>query len=218
MEPNYRKSADTAIDTIIKYGINPERPDPAMALRQMRNVVLIPYASDAEMIGENQDAFTLVNREGDALQYIIIYNKGLDDVPLRLALSRELGHIALGHDGNSPESVWMEEAVCFAYHFLCPLPLMRSYRARTVPVYFRPKRHCLSWEMKEARQFNSISDMKTFLVNERNTISRYVGSRVVDYKLDDIALLERCEYEQVTGWHNCYDVVLNGEIIGHCGE
>lgn len=218
MTPDYTKAAEKAVDTVSRFGINPEHPDPALVLRQMRNVVLIPYASDGELLGDNQDAFTLVNRENGELQYIIIYNQALEPVPLRLALSRELGHIILEHDGNNPESVWMEEAICFAYHFLCPLPLLHEIRARGVPINYRPKRHSLSWEMKDSQRFDNMDDMLAFVINERNIFARYVGSRVCDYKKSDIELRERCKFEQLTGWKNCYDIILNGNVIGYCGE
>lgn len=218
MTPNREKAAAKAVDTVIEHNLNPDFPDPLCVLKRLNNVALIPFEADPGFLpGDNQSSFTLVNRDHEKLQYIILYNKGLQAHKLRLSLSRELAHVILEHDGTSPEAIWDDEAMCFAYHFLCPLPLLRFFEYG-VQIKYRPKRNTPSWEFKEMIIFNCVEDMKTYVVEERNKINRYIGKPAVQYRNSDVSLLERCDYDPISGWKNCYDISLGGKIIGHCGK
>ena len=62
------------------------------------------------------------------------YNQQLPLVLIQRSLSRELGHIILGHDGTLPEDVRNEEARAFANHLLVPRPLIHAIRSAGIPI------------------------------------------------------------------------------------
>ena len=92
-----------------------------MSFLEMASAIGVNRESLLNACGEdNQDAITTVQKcaKGNT-RYLITYNQQLPDYQIRKALARELGHIVLGHDGSRPEEVRDDEALCFAYHFLC---------------------------------------------------------------------------------------------------
>lgn len=212
MSPNLEDAAVKAVETVERFGLDPRRADPLSVLERLNNVYLISHDSPLCQIEANQDAVTLVNKAASGLQYIVIYNMGIEPYKLRFALARELAHIILEHDGNSPEDIWSSEAVCFAYHFLCPLPIIRVKK-----INYRPLRINLSWEMKDMIVFDSVDDMKSHIVDEQNRYNRFLG-KPGTYEAADVELVKQIEHDRRVGWKNCYDIVLNGKVIGHCGE
>ena len=82
------------------------------------------------MFGENQDAatFRLGMDIGD-VKYVVVYNMRLPYEIIQRAIARELGHIVLGHDGQTrPTDVRMAEAMCFAHHLISPRPVISMLR------------------------------------------------------------------------------------------
>ena len=218
MEPNYKRSATAALETVIDFDLDTNRINPLSVLSRLKNVLLLPYKSEHEsgtalfIAGDNQDAFTLVNRKNGKLQYIVIYNLATPQTQLDFALSRELGHIILEHDGTSPEAVWDAEANCFAHHFLCPVPMAKEIR-----INFRPQHSSLLWELKNIHVFNSIENLKLFVAEEGNKFKRFIG-KSESYGSTDVELINKYDFDHVTGWKNCFNVVLDGRTVGVCGE
>ena len=128
MIPNYQLAAEKAKEIYHKYGTN----DPLEIIRKQPCVLVMSFMEMAEAIGmdretiltvcgeDNHDAITTVQTcaKGNT-RYLITYNQQLPDYAIKTALARELGHIVLQHDGSRPEEVRNEEALCFAYHFIC---------------------------------------------------------------------------------------------------
>lgn len=138
MTPDINRAATAAAETLIKYRITAAPIDPLPILKSIPGVLVLSYTEMADRTGldrnnlvtmygaENQDAVTLVRRDGADLMYFVAYNQRLPLYMLQRALARELGHIVLGHDGSRPKEVRETETVYFARHFLCPRPLIRS--------------------------------------------------------------------------------------------
>ena len=128
MKPDYQKAAARAKEVFQKYGTN----DPLEIIKKQGCVLVMSFLEMAAAIGvdreslvticgeDNQDAITTVQTcpKGNT-RYLVTYNQQLDDWQIKKALARELGHIALGHDGSRSEEVREDEALCFAYHFIC---------------------------------------------------------------------------------------------------
>lgn len=203
MIPKLENAASKAVE-VLDLG-----RDPLTVLRKLSNVFLLPidFTQDGQA---NQDAFTLVNKTESGLQYIVIYNLSTPPFRLRTALAKQLGHVVLEHDGNAPEEVWTEEANCFAYHFIC-----QTGKAKRIN--FRPLRFCLSWEMKGMIEFDSVEDLKSFVADEQNKFYKFIGKHS-NFSSDDVELVKPLDYDRRTGWKNCYDIVLDGKTVGHCGE
>ena len=212
MKPNLENAAVKANEVISKYKLRIESTDPLIILKQLPNVYLVSH--DAPVCeGANQDAITLVNKTKNGLQFIVIYNSGIDADRLRFALARELGHIILKHDGSSPEEVWAAEADCFAYHFLCPVPLVMRKKV----INYRPVRISLSWELKDSIVFDSVDEMKLHIAEEQNRYNRFIGKKET-FGADDVEIVKTVENDQRIGWKNCCEIVLNGQKVGYCGE
>lgn len=127
MIPHYNRAAEKAKEIYLKYKTN----NPLEVIRKQPNTLVLSFLDLSSAIGvnrdallmvcgeDNQDAVTTVHNEDGKIRYLIAYNQKLPDYEIKVALARELGHIALGHDGSRPENVRNEEALCFAYHFIC---------------------------------------------------------------------------------------------------
>lgn len=200
MKPDYSKAALKAYDTISRFG-----SDPALVLHELHNVLLIAF--DASDMPVGQDAFTCVENG----KYIVFYNASLSPVYLLSALARELGHVILQHDGIGPEEIWMEEANCFAYHFLCPPP------SACVEIKFRPKHAMLSWSFKDMRIFSSIHALKEAIADEQTRIAKYIG-RHVSYTPDDVEIRNLNQPDIFGHWNNYSSVIVGGKPVGFCGE
>ena len=138
MTPDYDRAATAAMETLIKYEINTAPVLPFPIFKHTKGVLVLSFAEISNVfdidrkhlvnsIGEeNQDAVTIVNTDDGKLRYVVTYNQRLPFYMLQRSLARELGHIILGHDGSRPSDVRTAEAYCFAYHLLCPRPLIKA--------------------------------------------------------------------------------------------
>lgn len=127
MIPNYQYAAERAKEVYLKYKTN----NPIDVIRKQPNTLIMSFLELSSAIGinrdaimmvcgeDNQDAVTTVHNDNGKIRYLIAFNQKLDEYETKIALARELGHIALGHDGSRSEKVRNEEALCFAYHFIC---------------------------------------------------------------------------------------------------
>lgn len=138
MTPNYEAAAAKAIETLIKYEIKSAPVLPLPILKQIPGVLLVSFTEMSQFFGierknmvtmfgdTNQDAITSVYNKNGKLVYLVAYNQRLPIYMIQRSLAREMGHIVMGHDGSLPEDVRLEEANCFAYHFICPRPLVHA--------------------------------------------------------------------------------------------
>ena len=137
MKPDFERAAIKAAETIINNGINTAPVAPLPILKKTPGVLVLSFAEVSESVGverrqlislfgERQDAVTSVQIDDQKIKYVVAYNQRLPFYMLQRGIARELGHIILGHDGTRPEAVRSAEATCFAYHLLCPRPLIRA--------------------------------------------------------------------------------------------
>ena len=138
MEPNYDRAATMAAEMLIKYGINSAPVLPIHMIKKIPGVLVVSFAEMSQSSGierknlvtmfgnENQDAVTSVHNKNGKLVYLVAYNQRLPIYMIQRSLAREMGHIVLGHDGSLPEDVRMAEANTFAYHLICPRPLVHA--------------------------------------------------------------------------------------------
>lgn len=145
MTPDYDTAAIRATEILIQRQISVTPVLPLPILKSMPNVYIITFADLASQsgmarddvvlaFGHDQDAVTSVRIVDGELFYTVVYNQMLPFVMLQRALARELGHIALQHNGSRPVPVRMEEAKCFSRHLLCPRALIKSIQDASVPL------------------------------------------------------------------------------------
>ena len=140
MIANFDRAATAAVDILIRYNVKTAPVDPIPIFKKAPGFNVVTFTEMSSMIGmdrkklvssfeaENHDAISSVYIKNGEPHYLVAYNMRLPQYIIQRALAREMGHIVLGHDGTRPEEVRNAEALCFAYHLLCPRALIHAIR------------------------------------------------------------------------------------------
>ncbi len=138
MTPDLDNAATKAYETLLLHHVTTGPIDPLPVLKTHQKCLVISFAEmalqmdldRANLLGaisrENHDAMSFVKEINGNVMRFVVYNQRLPLYLLQRGLARELGHIILNHDGTRPEEVRTLEAQTFAYHFLCPRPLVKA--------------------------------------------------------------------------------------------
>lgn len=136
---DYTRAAIAAAETTIKYAVTRLPLAPLPILKKMGNVMVMSFADLSAAAGlERREVLPLFGKNMDAVTslyngvYCVTYNSILPFGMIQRALAREMGHIVLGHSGFSSDNA--AEAMCFAYHLLCPRPLIHALQATCMRV------------------------------------------------------------------------------------
>ena len=84
-------------------------------------------------------------------------------------------------------------------------------------INYLPKLDTLLWSLKSREVFASIHDLKHILADRHSKISQYIGNGKT-FGPHDIKLTDRQDRDLFFGWRNYFTIVLDGEVIGYCGE
>jgi len=147
MTPNYDAAAIKAMEILRDNNITETPIDSLSILLRYPGVRVMSFSNMAmqtgmdrdnlvPLFGENQDAATFhLNMSIDDVKYVVVYNKMLPIEIIMRGIARELGHIALGHDGATrPTEVRRQEAMCFAHHLLSPRPIIHMLQESGIPL------------------------------------------------------------------------------------
>ena len=144
MIPDFNRAATAAMQILIDNQITETPISSTQILLNYPHVRVMSFANMADnqeidrddlvpLFGINQDAATF-RLDMDDVQYVVIYNMRLPYEDIRRAIARELGHIVLGHDGQTRSTeVRKAEALCFAHHLLTPRPIISMIQQSTIP-------------------------------------------------------------------------------------
>ena len=72
------------------------------------------------------------------------------------------------------------------------------------------------WSRKCIRTFETVDDLKNYIAKKITRICRYIGEDKL-YHANDVELLSAGK-DLIMGWTNYCSVILDGRIIGFCGE
>lgn len=144
MTPNYDKAATLATELLIEHAISAAPVSPLPMLKRP-NVLVVSFTEVSNIVGverdkvlsafsKTQDAVTSCFIDDNEKNYIVAYNQRLPVHTAQKALARQLGHVMLGHDGTRTEDVRTAEKTCFAYHLLCPRPLIRAVQEAGIEI------------------------------------------------------------------------------------
>ena len=138
MKPDFDRAATVAMETLIKNSITETPVDSLSILLKYPGVRVMSFTKFATqagiersdlvpLFGQNQDAATFhLDMEIEGVRYVVVYNMRLPYEIIMRGVARELGHIALGHDGKTrPADVRLAEAMCFAHHLISPRPVIK---------------------------------------------------------------------------------------------
>ena len=146
MKPDFDKAATKAAEILISNNITETPIDSLSILLQYPGIRVMSFTGMAynseidrndlvPLFGSNQDAVTFKMYGIKEVDYVLIYNMRLPHEDIRRAIARELGHIVLGHDGQTRSTeVRKAEAVCFAHHLLTPRPIIRMIQESGLPL------------------------------------------------------------------------------------
>lgn len=138
MKPDYDRAAALAMKTLLKNKVTQTPVDSLSILLNYPGVRVMSFTRFAmqagieredlvPLFGENQDAATFhLDMNIDDVKYVVVYNQRLPFDIIWRGVARELGHIVLGHDGQTRSTeVRRAEAMCFAHHLISPRPVIR---------------------------------------------------------------------------------------------
>lgn len=147
MVPDYEKAATKALEILVNRQTSATPIDALSILLKYPGVRVMTFSRMATetgkerdelvpLFGECQDAATFhLDTPIEGVDYVVVYNRFLSVELVFRAVARELGHIVLGHDGQTRTTdVRMAEALCFAHHLLSPRPVIRLLQEAGVPV------------------------------------------------------------------------------------
>ena len=146
MTPDYDRAATAAMKTLLESKITETPINSTQILLNYPHIRVMSFASMADiseidrddlvpLFGINQDAATFKMHGMEDVEYVVIYNMKLPYEDIRRSLARELGHIVLGHDGQTRSTeVRRAEALCFAHHLLTPRPIVSMLLESGMPL------------------------------------------------------------------------------------
>lgn len=146
MKPDYDRAATAAMQILLENQVTETPIASIQILLNYPHVRVMSFSSMAynseidredliPQFGINQDAATFKMTGLDDVDYVVIYNMKLPYEDIRRAIARELGHIVLGHDGQTRSTeVRRAEALCFAHHLLTPRPIINIIRESGLPI------------------------------------------------------------------------------------
>ena len=137
MKPDYDRAAALAMKTLLKNKVTQTPVDSLSILLNYPGVRVMSFTRFAmqagieredliPLFGENQDAATFhLDMNIEDVKYVVVYNQRLPFDIICRGVARELGHIVLGHDGQTRSTeVRRAEAMCFAHHLISPRPVL----------------------------------------------------------------------------------------------
>lgn len=74
------------------------------------------------------------------------------------------------------------------------------------------------WARKSTEYFDTIEDLKVFIADQRTRFYRFIGHPERSYNAQEVELVAQQKPDKVMFWKNYCSVVLDGRIIGFCGE
>lgn len=145
--PDFENAALMAMEFLIVNKITATPINPMPILLKYPNVRVMPFTAMADragmerddllpLFGVNSDAATFhLNGDIPDVRYVVVYNMRLPFEIIWRGIARELGHIALGHDGITRSTdARRAEAMCFAHHLLCPRPVISLIQKSGMPL------------------------------------------------------------------------------------
>ena len=84
-------------------------------------------------------------------------------------------------------------------------------------IRFMPNFESKRWSMKSQQTFENIDIMKCFVADQANLFFRFIGKQDRCFCSIDVQL-NHIDRDPLLGWKNYCSVVLDGRIVGFCGE
>lgn len=192
MNADFNRASTIAMQILIDNKVTETPVDSLQLLVNFPRVRVMSFANMAynsevdredlvPLFGQNQDAVTFRFYGMDDVDYVVIYNMKLPFEDIRRAVARELGHIALGHDGQTRSAeVRKAEALCFAHHLLSPRPIINMIQKSGLPFTINVLTHTTGCSEDCLEEIREIPGTK--VSPELNTkVRELFGSHILEY-------------------------------------
>ena len=83
-------------------------------------------------------------------------------------------------------------------------------------IRYMPNVSSTLWAYKSIEYFDTIEDLKSFIADQRTRFCRAIG-KDRNYRPNQVELIAQGR-DLILGWQNYCSVVLDGRLIGFCGE
>ena len=85
-------------------------------------------------------------------------------------------------------------------------------------IKYRPNLDSILWSRKCQEYYETIDDLKAAIADHHTKFCRFIGKPEKAYKAQEVELVAQQKPDKVMYWRNYCSVVLDGRIIGFCGE
>ena len=83
-------------------------------------------------------------------------------------------------------------------------------------IKYQPNLDSGLWSRKCIRTFETTDDLRNFVVKKVNRILLCIGKEI-QYHPNDVELID-AGHDPIMGWKNYRSIILDGRLIGYCGE
>jgi len=85
-------------------------------------------------------------------------------------------------------------------------------------IRYMPKLVTPLWSRKCLEYFDTLEDLKVFIADERTRFCHFIGKPEKSFLPSDVELTDHCDIDLVMRWKNYYTVIIDGSVVGYCGE
>ena len=84
-------------------------------------------------------------------------------------------------------------------------------------IRYMPNLDSLLWSRKSMEYFNTLDELKSFIADQRTRFYSFIGMPKT-YQPEQVQLIAGTGHDLITGFVNCCSVILDGHLLGFCGE
>lgn len=84
-------------------------------------------------------------------------------------------------------------------------------------IHFIPHLETELWSRKSIRSFECIEDLREHIAYHMTLFRFFIGKDKL-FRPADVQFSAISDHEPVTGWRNYREILLDGDLIGYCGE
>lgn len=85
-------------------------------------------------------------------------------------------------------------------------------------IRYMPLLDSLLWSRKSMEYFNTLDELKFFIADQRTRFYSFIGKPEKTYLPEQVQLIAGTDHDLITGFTNCCSVVLDGHLLGYCGQ
>ena len=85
-------------------------------------------------------------------------------------------------------------------------------------IRYMPKLVSPLWSRKCLEYFDTLEDLKVFIAEQRTRFCHAIGKTEKSFLPSDVEFTDYCDTDLIMGWKNYCTVIIDGNVMGYCGE